>query len=535
MQNNEHIFDDKMIQLLTGEKYDSLTPLQYFEHYAKLHGGNLKDNPRYYRPIYPGFDDFNYRHDTSNIHPIYLNDFDYNLEEDRKRLSELIRMDFDSETFDTIAKCQCGALRGNYFVGSNRTCRSCGSKVERLVDANLETKVWLRLPEGVVAFINPGFYKTFFDSIGTQSPKINIVEAIISPTYRRNEGIAKKENGKRLFHELAKIGIELNYNSFITNCDRFMEHFLVGDGRKLTNLSIAASEGMFKLYHKFKDIIFPSYLPVPNRFSTIIERSGSEKFAFSNQLKVSNVYQSIADTKDNSDVYRVTQEDVESNVNIVAKSIIKLAKFNSDNLKELVFQKPSLIRKHVIAGSLPFSGRSIITSICGVHDAGVARIPRIMMIAMLKKFVLSFLYRQGLTPLKAQSLIARAAHTEVPLIHNWIREKQRNKEIVGMLGRNPTIQYLSARCFFLEMNEDFDDESINLPILSVGPMNADFDGDQIYCYLLFDLKAKARSYGAFGHQSMLDANRPFKISRFAGQTSTTLMNINNILRSVPIQ
>ncbi len=59
--------------------------------------------------------------------------------------------------------------------------------------------------------------------------------------------------------------------------------------------------------------------------------------------------------------------------------------------------------------------------------------------------------------------------------------------------------------------------------------------DQMYIYILSDLMAKARAYGSFGHQSMFDENRPFKISRFAGQTATTLMNFNNILRSVPIQ
>jgi hypothetical protein len=58
--------------------------------------------------------------------------------------------------------------------------------------------------------------------------------------------------------------------------------------------------------------------------------------------------------------------------------------------------------------------------------------------------------------------------------------------------------------------------------------------DTMYCYVLSDLKGKAKAYGAFGHQSMLDENEPFTISRFADQTSTNLMNLNNMMRGTPI-
>lgn len=479
MNFNEHLFDEQIIKLLTGGRFSGLKPLPYFESYAKAHGGDLRDNERYYKPLYPDFFDYDYKHATSKVRPIYLNDFDWCLEEDREKIAKLIRMDFDSDTFDTVAQCGCGKLKANYLLGSTKRCVECGGTVERLADASLETKVWLRLPEGVASFINPGFYKTFFDSIGTISPKINIVEAILSSTYRRSIGIKRSEIGQRLLRELDSIGMELNLNSFVLNCDLFMQHFLIGEGRKITNLSTANAATMFELYHKFKDRIFPKFLPVPNRFSTIIEKKGDERTASSSQLKISGIYQSIADTKDTTDFYTASVEDIKRNIDIVGKSIINLARFNSDNLKSLVFEKTSLIRKHVISGSLPYSGRGIITSTTGIHDAGVAGIPRVMMVAMLKKHLQSYLYRQGYTPLKATSLIAKASTRPIKIIDDYIRQKEKEREIIGMLGRNPTIQFLSVRAFFLKMNDDPTDESINLPILSVGPFNADFDGKYI--------------------------------------------------------
>ncbi len=53
--------------------------------------------------------------------------------------------------------------------------------------------------------------------------------------------------------------------------------------------------------------------------------------------------------------------------------------------------------------------------------------------------------------------------------------------------------------------------------------------DQMYVLFLLDNESKAKAYGAFGHHQTLDKNVPFKVSRYAGQTATNLMNLNTLL------
>lgn len=465
---------DVIISALTGGDLEEIKPESYFQEYAKQFGGPLYDDPLFYEPIYPDFNDFDKMHDTSRVEPIYLNDFDFNLEEDRDRIAKLIRMDFDSDTFETVARCQCGYLRGNHLIGSGRTCPKpdCGTIVERVVETALETKVWVRTPEGVEAFINPAFYKTFLSRIATNSPKVEVVTWLIDSSYRRGSKAQKTESGRRMLAELAKLGIEPNLNSFILNADRFMEHFLAGEGRGAITLKPADAKMYLEKYYEYRHLIFPRYLSVPNRLATIIEQDGKDKYASSTQLKSSSIYQSIADTRDSSEFYRCTPIDLKENVDIIGKAIVRLGKQNSENYKSLLFSKPALIRKHVIAGSLPLSGRSVITSTTGIHNAGVARFPWVMSCAVLKKHILGYLYRLGYSPLKAQNLISQSAHRIVPEIDAFFAYHEKQRDIVCILGRNPSIQYLSAKAFFFNINRDLDDESINLPILSVGTFNA---------------------------------------------------------------
>lgn len=63
----------------------------------------------------------------------------------------------------------------------------------------------------------------------------------------------------------------------------------------------------------------------------------------------------------------------------------------------------------------------------------------------------------------------------------------------------------------------------------------DFDGDSMYAIFLIDLESKAKAYGGLGHHQVLDNNVPFKISKYAGQTATNLMNFNTLMLQKPIE
>lgn len=465
---------DIAVNVLAKESFDDLLPIKQFRRYQEQLGYHIQDDQSYYAPLYPSFRNFDYVHDTSSAQPVYLNDFDFCLEEDRAKLEKLIRMDFDTDTFETTASCGCDKpLKGNHLIGSGRVCKNCGGQVERLVDTELATKVWLRLPTGVHSFINPGFYRTFLSKIATASPKIEIITYIIDPSYRRKVNANPSEKLRDLQFHLKQILTRLDLNEFVIHADQIMEHFLLGDGRTLTSLKNSDAKEIYVGYMDFKEIIFCKHLPVPNKLSTIIEKSGKEKYASSSQLKMDSTYMSIADTKDNTELYQVNERDIQESVNRVGKGIVALAAQNSQNMKDFLFPKPGAARKLIASGSLPLTGRSVITSKTGIHNPGMIEVPWIMALAQLEKHILSHLYRKGYSPSKAMEKIARAAHYLDPEIDAFFRYHEEQNDIVCKAGRMPSIQYLSRRTFYARIKRDLGDQSIGLPILSVSPFNAD--------------------------------------------------------------
>lgn len=55
------------------------------------------------------------------------------------------------------------------------------------------------------------------------------------------------------------------------------------------------------------------------------------------------------------------------------------------------------------------------------------------------------------------------------------------------------------------------------------------ESDQSYTIFLIDNESKAKAYGSFGHHQTLDKNGLFKVSKYAGQTATNMMNANTLL------
>lgn len=56
----------------------------------------------------------------------------------------------------------------------------------------------------------------------------------------------------------------------------------------------------------------------------------------------------------------------------------------------------------------------------------------------------------------------------------------------------------------------------------------------MYVWFIPDMFGKINGYSNFGHQQMLDPNKPWKTSRFASRTKNGLLNLNSLLLNEPI-
>lgn len=478
---------EKFIDVLTSEEFSdkNLLLLDKFEEYAKQYGGDLSDDESFLIPTYPDFEDFDKEHDASIVNPIYLNDYDFYLTEDREKVANLLRKVFDKDTYDTIATCDpnCNNLRGNYLIGSKISCNKCGNYVTRKTLNEIIPEAWIRCPTGVDRFINPGIYRTFLRNFKTQTPVIEIFTYLLDDKYRREMKRERTNGALSIDKEIKSIGMGYGINEVYKHFEEFIGNLLNNNTKHLRcniskNARLRAEYTEF--YLKYKDVIFCKYIPCSNSLLSIIEKNGNYNYLNTKQLKVNEVYQSIADTKDaiyNEDgMPLILPEDIQENIDIVLRNIVLLSTLKSANLKDELFAKKGKIRRSVISGTIALSGRNIITSITGVHNQNKVVVPWIMAIPILELHILNHLYRNGYSPKKASELFHKTYYERTPIIDNFLYQHEKNHDILGQLGRHPSIQYLSARTFFIEINRDLEDESLRLPILTASPFCAKIIG-----------------------------------------------------------
>lgn len=524
-----------MADILNKFADEHMVPSKLFDAMIKATGiVPQQDDQSFYTPIYPDFIDFNEKHDQSITPPIYLNDFDFNIEEDRQAIIELLRTEFEGNNFDTVASCSCKKYRSNSYLGSGFVCESCGHEVVKPLTSRIETKVWLKRPARVSGFISPAMYAVFFSKLNTKSPKVNLVDYWVNPDVRNEKRF--KDPNNNAFKIACKIeafretlNIPYGYNSFIENIDLIIRSAIEADVSKVLDLSEQDRNYYSEFWDKYRTKAVFNYLPLPNKITTVVESDQRDRYVNKEQTDLDKIYFTIADTYPDYDIR------VDENEDLMGRNLKGLVDALAEVQKNILFGKKGMIRYHAGAGKLPFTGRSIITGESGVCRSDTIILPWMYGLTCLDKHLTSWLYRKGYTPKKIKEIIRTAAHAKLPIIEEFYTWIETNRYAMVTAGRNPSIQYLSARGFFVKFNRDLDDKSIRIPITTVKEFGADFDGDQMYVIFIPDMMSKIEAYSSWGHHQMLDPNKPFRTSRFATHTKTNLLNINSLFLDVPIE
>lgn len=493
-----------------------------------------QDDESFYVPLYPDIEDFNYRHDTATTQPIYLNDFDFNIEEDREKIATLLRTEYEGNSFDTVASCTCKKYRSNAYLGTKFTCDECGDPVTKPLTGKIETKVWIRPPANVSGFINPTIMEVFLRKLNTKTPKVNLVEYWINKDFRNEKRfrdpthpafkIACKLEAFRL-----SLNINFGYNEFVDNMDLIIRSAIEHDTNGVLDLNERNRAHYAQFWEKFKGRAIALHLPIPNKITSVVESDQRDRYVNKEKSDLEKLFYTIADMYPAYD-YRSIE-----NPEVMGKIYVRLKTMLLDVTESILFKKKGMIRYHAGAGKLPMTGRSIITGESGVCRSDTIIVPWLYGITCLDKHLTNWLYRKGYTPLKVKEIIRSAATYRHPLVEEFYDWVETNRYAIVTCGRQPSIQYLSARGFFVNFNRDVEDKSIRIPITTVREFNADFDGDQMYLYFILDMIGKVNAYSNWGHMQMCDPNKPFKTSRFVAMTKTNLLNINSVLLATPIE
>lgn len=493
------------------------------------------DDESYYKAIYPDFEDYDHRHSTCINPPIYLNDYDFRIEEDRKRIVEALRTEYEGNTFDTVASCACKKYRSNSYIGSNIICDECGETPTRPLGEQIETKVWLKTPPRISGFLSPDIYEVFFSKLKTKSPKINFTQWWMDETYRRdkrfrdiNKDTPAWKMGKRLDAFREALDIPYGYNGFIDNIDKIVDAAITQDFMGILDLKEVERDQFSRFWLKYRKYAVSQFLPLPNKITTVVESDQRDRYVNKEKTDLDKIFFTIADM-----YHEMDHRSVENEI-LFGSNYFEMQPVMLKVMKEILFKKKGMFRYHAGAGKLPFTGRSIITGESGVCRSDTVVVPWVYGITCLGHHLTNWLYRKGYTPKQVKKIMRESANYRHPLVEEFYDWIEKNRYAIATVGRNPSIQYLSSRTFFIVFNRDVEDKSIRIPITTVKEFNADFDGDQMYLWFIPDMFGKINGYSNFGHQQMLDPNKPFKTSRFATQTKNNLLNLNSLLLDEPI-
>lgn len=523
-------------KVLDNYREEHLLPSKLFSSMIKETGFTPEeDDESFYKAIYPHFEDYDHRHATCTTPPIYLNDYDFRIEEDRQRIVEALRTEYEGNSFNTVASCTCKKYHSNIYLDSKIVCDVCGETPTRPLTDQIETKVWLKTPPRVSGFLSPAVYEVFFSKLKTKSPKINFVQFWMDKKYRTdkrfkdvNRDTPAWKMGKKLEAFRDALGIPFGYNSFIDNIDKIVSAAVTQDLMGILELTDIQREHYTRFWAKYRKFAVSQFLPLPNKITTVVESDQRDRYVNKEKTDLDKIFFTIADMYHDMDPRSVDNEV------LFGENYFEMHAVMLKVMKEILFRKKGMFRYHAGAGKLPFTGRSIITGESGVCRSDTVVVPWLYGITCLNHHLTNWLYRKGYTPKQVKKIIRESAGYRHPLVEEFFDWIETNRYAVATVGRNPSIQFLSARTFFIKFNRDVEDKSIRIPITTVGEFGADFDGDQMYVWFIPDMFGKINGYSNFGHQQMLDPNKPWKTSRFASRTKNGLLNLNSLLLNEPI-
>lgn len=174
---------------------------------------------------------------------------------------------------------------------------------------------------------------------------------------------------------------------------------------------------------------------------------------------------------------------------------------------DLLNTKEGLLRSEALGKRIDFSGRSIITSgpFLPIDTVGV---PMLMLIELFTPDLIRELTKKLIKEnkigkikalRKAKSLIKEKTN---PILYDLVEDI--SKDYMVMMNRAPSLHRFSVMSFKIKpvFNKCF-----FFPPMACKPFNADFDGDQLACYIIHSTNARKEQFGvmAFSNNLMSSA------------------------------
>lgn len=271
--------------------------------------------------------------------------------------------------------------------------------------------------------------------------------------------------------------------------------------------------------------MFCQYIPFPSKIGFIIEDVGDRTYVDPKMAPALNALVSLANV---TSAARISQRDMESRI---ARAILQLTSYYSDNEHSKIFDKKGILRKLVYGVSPHFNFRTVITSNHKVHDHESLETPWGVSVLAFKLHIANKLLKEKYTPNEIMTLtydnVLRTHPKLERIFDELIAESPNGRGIPVVFTRFPSLKKGSSQFFYIDhIKRDVTQLSTSISVLALIQPNADFDGDYMSGQLTLDnftARALARLKPSLG---LMDMDHPFRVSNHASIPAPVLSTIN---------
>ena len=220
---------------------------------------------------------------------ILVNTLDVFNSENKELIDQYIMKNYSEDNLSIIPSCQCGALKGAYYVGD--VCHTCKTTVTSTTDDNISFLLWLEAPKEVEYFISPIIMSILLNRYKITKPNVPLIKYIMLPNYVIDRKQQKKNLPmlERLDFLLQANNIKKGYNSFIQNFFKIIEILEA----EFVKEKQAEKQVFIDFLNQNRHNLFSRFLPFPNKIMFAMDSNELGKFIDKALLNPINVIRRV--------------------------------------------------------------------------------------------------------------------------------------------------------------------------------------------------------------------------------------------------
>lgn len=469
--------------------------------------------------------------------PVVINDIvDYDsFQNTVDRINSVTKTVHDKEEIETSPSCRYGCTRGRYNYDPDEPviCPVCETPVTSVLDDPIVPDVWMRVPDGVDAFIHPRIYSIMSNVLKFDGGRFNLLEWMTSPTYTIKKSKRKIVNTPphvRMIEAFKEKGFERGINYFHRNFDEIIEFVLVDCARiGWDKNKLGLVKSLYEFIHHYRECVFTQYLPFPPRQFMSCEQNGKTEYVDPNLKDAFDAPKIIADIETSS--LPMSKKVLQSES---MKVVRRMCSFFETYYSDTCHRKGGMLRGQLGRTRSSYTARAVIAPLAMAHCYDELHIPYGVAVSLFTVHIENKMLKRGYTPREILSRIDQGTLSfddEIyEIMMEIISECPEGGYPCAML-RNPTLVKLSNQYFRItDIHRDIHNYAIMISVLMTKAPNGDFDGDQLQLKLLVDNKQKEAYSRLRAHLGMMSTRHPNEVASHITFHPEIITLVNNQLQ-----